>query len=65
MDEIFIQFKGRRDSKDLREEIRKKQDELLDVYSLYRRTGLQWIKEELIAKAYELHFLDKDFSMEL
>lgn len=65
MDEIFIQLKGKRKPGDFRDEIRKKQDEFLDVYSLYRKTGLQWIKEELIAKAYELHVLDKEFSLEL
>lgn len=43
-------------------EIKRKQDEFLDVYSLYLETGLQWIKEEAILKAYELHMLDQNFS---
>ena len=44
---------------------RKKQDEILDVYSLYLETGLEWIKEEAILKAYELHLLDKRFHFEI
>lgn len=54
-----------KDKRALHHEIKKKQDEFLDVYSLYMRTGLNWIKEEVILKAYELHLLDKDFSFEI
>ena len=46
-------------------EIREKRDEFLDVYSLYLRTGLRWVKEEAISKAYELHMLDPEFSCEV
>lgn len=54
-----------RDKKEVAHEIKRKQDEFLDVYSLYLRTGLQWIKEEAILKAYELHLLDGNFSFEI
>lgn len=54
-----------RDKKELAHEIKRKQDEFLDVYSLYLRTGLQWIKEEAILKAYELHLLDGNCSFEI
>lgn len=54
-----------KDSKELQLEIKRKQDEFLDVYSLYLRTGLQWIKEEVFLKAYELHMLDRNFAFEI
>ena len=62
MEDIIIKIK---DKKELAGEIKRKQDEFLDVYSLYLRTGLQWIKEEAILKAYELHMLDSNFSFEI
>ena len=54
-----------KDPKEMQLEIKRKQDEFLDVYSLYLRTGLQWIKEEVFLKAYELHMLDRNFSFEI
>ncbi len=51
--------------KDIKKNIKEKQDEFLDVYSLYLQTGLNWIKQEAILKAYELHVLDKDFQVEI
>ncbi|HNV86255.1 MAG TPA: hypothetical protein PKL97_04745 [Candidatus Omnitrophota bacterium] len=65
MDEIVTRLKDKKDPGEVKSEIKRKQDEFLDLYSLYRKTGLQWIKEELITKAYELHVLDKNFSVEL
>lgn len=53
------------DSEDTASEIQEKRNEFLDVYSLYLRTGLKWIKEEAILKAYELHLLDPSFSCEI
>ncbi|MBI4372490.1 MAG: hypothetical protein HY585_02035 [Candidatus Omnitrophica bacterium] len=50
------------DEDDFQEEIKRKQDEFLDIYSLYQRTELSWIKEELLAKAYQLHLLDPEFT---
>ena len=50
---------------DLEEEIKQKQDEFLDIYSLYKRTRLGWIKEELLLKAYELRFLDPKFTFHI
>ena len=47
---------------DLREEISKKQNEFLDVYSLYLATRSSWIRDEVKLKAYELHLLDPSFS---
>lgn len=53
------------DRKDRERKIVDKQNEFLDVYSLYLRTGLDWIKQEAILKAYELHVLDSKFSIEI
>lgn len=53
------------DSEDMSAEIHVKQNEFLDVYSLYLRTGLKWIKDEAIMKAYELHMMDSNFSCEI
>ena len=50
---------------DLREEIQKKQDEFLDVYSLYLTTRVSWVREEVRLKAYELHLLDPAFSFQI
>lgn len=61
-DDLVIRIE---DQKELELKIRKKQDEFLDVYSLYRKTGLEWIKQEAILKAYELHLLDTKFSVEI
>ncbi|HNX69085.1 MAG TPA: hypothetical protein PLL75_06600 [Candidatus Omnitrophota bacterium] len=38
-----------------------KLNELLDVYSLYLKTRISWIRDEVRLKAYELHFLDPSF----
>ncbi len=62
MEDIIVKIK---DKRELESEIKKKQNEFLDVYSLYLRTGLQWIKEETILKAYELHMLDTKFAFEI
>ena len=53
------------DEEDLREEVQKKQDEFLDVYSLYLATASSWVRDELKLKAYELHLLDPTFSFQL
>ena len=53
------------DRKDRDKKIVEKQNEFLDVYSLYLHTGLDWIKQEAILKAYELHVLDAKFSIEI
>lgn len=50
------------DKADYEEELKQKQDEFLDIYSLYRQTGLSVIKEELLQKAYQLHLLDPKFT---
>ena len=47
---------------DLSEEIERRRDELLDIYSLYLKTGIPSIKQELIQKAFELHLRDPKFS---
>ena len=61
MDSHFLIF-CMDDEADFDEEVRKKQDEFLDLYSLYLKTKLPWIKEELINKAYQLHLLDPKFT---
>ena len=53
------------DTEDFSAEIHLKQNEFLDIYSLYLRTGLKWIKDEAIMKAYELHMMDPNFSCEI
>jgi len=53
------------DRDDFEKEFRERQDELLDLYSLYRETGLSCIKEELLLKAYELHLLDPQFTFHI
>ncbi|MBI3317249.1 MAG: hypothetical protein HYZ85_04525 [Candidatus Omnitrophica bacterium] len=50
---------------DLRGEIQKKIDEFLDVYSLYQRTRLSLVKDDLKLKAYELRMLDSSFSFQI
>lgn len=50
---------------DLREEVLRKQDEFLDVYSLYLKTGFSWVRDEVRLKAYELHILDPGFSFQI
>lgn len=44
------------------EEVQLCLNELLDVYSLYLKTGISLIREEVIHKAYELHLKDPSFS---
>ena len=46
-------------------ELKRKRDEFLDIYSLYQKTQLSWIKEQLLRKAYELHLLDPDFTLHI
>jgi len=53
------------DETDLQEEILKKMDEFLDVYSLYLYTGISWVRDEVKLKAYELHLLDPGFSFQI
>lgn len=51
------------DDDQIEAEIKRKQDEFLDIYSLYQSTQLSWIKEELLAKAFEIHLLDPKFTL--
>lgn len=53
------------DETELQDEIRRKTDEFLDVYSLYLRTGISWVRDEVKLKAYELHLLDPAFSFQI
>ena len=53
------------DEADLREEIRRKQNEFLDVYSLYLRSRVSLVRDEVRIKAYELHLLDPSFSFQI
>ena len=50
------------DEYDFDDQLKKTQNEFLDIYSLYLNTGLSWIKEELLQKAYQLHSLDPNFT---
>lgn len=53
------------DEQDLKVELERKQDEFLDVYSLYLQTRVAWIRDEVKLKAYELRLLDPSFSFQL
>ncbi|MDA9101121.1 hypothetical protein N9K06_00445 [Omnitrophica bacterium] len=53
------------DDEDVKQEILKKQNEFLDVYSLYCRTKISWVRDEMRLKAYELHLLDSSFSFQI
>ena len=53
------------DDHDTEDQLKKIQNEFLDIYSLYRKTGLSWIKEELLEKAYQLHSLDPSFTFQI
>ena len=53
------------DEEELSQEIQKKRDEFLDVYSLYIHVRISWIKDEVRLKAYELHLLDPSFSFQI
>ena len=53
------------DEEDLKEEIGRKCDEFLDVYSLYLATRFHWVREEVKLKAYELHLLDPNFNFQI
>ena len=59
---LFIRLQ---DEDEFESELKRKQDEFLDIYSLYLRTGLSWIKDELLQKAYQLHLLDPEFTFHL
>lgn len=54
-----------RDDYDCEDQLRKTQDEFLDLYSLYLKTGLPWIKDELLQKAYLLHSLNPSFTFRI
>ena len=53
------------DEAELQEEVHKKLDEFLDVYSLYLATSFAWVRDEVKLKAYELHLLDPAFSFQI
>lgn len=53
------------DEGEIREEVERKMDEFLDVYSLYLRTRLAWVRDEVKLKAYELHLLDPAFNFQI
>jgi len=53
------------DEDDLESEIKRKQNEFLDLYSLFRKTKLSSVKEALLRKAYELHVLDPNFTFHI
>ncbi len=53
------------DDDQIEAEIKRKQDEFLDIYSLYRTTQLSWIKEELLRKAFEIHLLNPKFTFHI
>ena len=57
---IFLQ-----DESEYEDELKQRQDEFLDIYSLYQETKLPWVKEELLAKAYQIHLLDPNFTFQV
>ena len=61
MDIFLYVIKLHEDETDPKMDIERRRNELLDVYSLYLRTGIQAVKEEAIMKAFELHLRDPNF----
>lgn len=57
-----FEFLFLRDEDELEDALTLKRDEFLDIYSLYQKTGLSYVKEELFRKAYELSLLDPEFT---
>ncbi|MFA6599878.1 MAG: hypothetical protein WC352_00895 [Candidatus Omnitrophota bacterium] len=53
------------DEEEIREEISRKRDEFLDVYSFYIQTRLVWVRDEVRLKAYELRILDPNFCFQI
>ena len=53
------------DEDEFEDELKRRQDEFLDLFSLFNRTGLSCIKEELLAKAYQIHLLDPSFTFHI
>ncbi len=54
-----------RDENDCDNQLKQMQNEFLDIYSLYLKTGLSWIKTELLQKAYQLHSIDPSFTFRI
>ena len=50
---------------DIRQEVGKKMDEFLDVYSFYLKTRLTLVRDEVKLKAYELRILNPNFSFQI
>ncbi len=46
----------------LSDDIERLRDELLDLYSLYLKTRIPSVKQEVVSKAFELHLHDPEFS---
>ena len=53
------------DEESLQEEVQRKWDEFLDVYSLYLATQSSWVRDEVKLKAYELHLLNPAFNFQI
>ncbi len=60
--DIFLYVVKLDDEMDSAVDLESRRNALLDVYSLYLKTGIQAVKEEVILKAYELHLRDPQFS---
>lgn len=54
-----------RDENDCDDQLKQMQNEFLDIYSLYLKTGLSWIKNDLLQKAYQLHSIDPSFTFRI
>ena len=52
------------DDRAVEEEQNRLVDEFLDVYSLYLKTRISWIKDEVRLKAYEIHLLNPTFKFQ-
>ena len=60
--EIYLNVYKLADEIDTTGDLKRRLDELLDVYSLYLKTGIESVKEEVIAKAFELHLRNPQFT---
>ncbi|PIQ85711.1 MAG: hypothetical protein COV74_07765 [Candidatus Omnitrophica bacterium CG11_big_fil_rev_8_21_14_0_20_45_26] len=59
--EIYLYVLDANETAGLSAHLEQKKNELLDIYSLYLKTRIPAVKEEVIHKAFELHARDSRF----
>ena len=63
--EVFLHVLELDPEKSVRDDVRRRWNEFLDVYSLYLKTGIQSVKDEAITKAFEIHLRNPEFTFAL